>query len=35
LPTTVRIELILVPLGSKADLVKSFDDKLKHAQNIT
>jgi hypothetical protein len=34
LPTNVRIELLLVPLGSKADLVKSFDEKLKHAQKI-
>lgn len=34
LPTNVRIELLLVPLASKADLVRSFDAKLKHAQKI-
>lgn len=35
LPTSVRVELFLFPLGSKEDLVKTFDERLKQWQALS
>jgi hypothetical protein len=35
LPTSVRVELFLFPLGSKEDLVKTFDEQLKKWQVLS